>query len=182
MHVHSRAAECRPYDIPNIREGMHHMKKLFMFLLIGALIFLAACAPRQEPEPEAEAMPIGPICGAADLSALPTEEVRYRIGISLLPISEESQVNLRQEIVEAATNAPDGFGFTIRNAQDADDQLRMLELFYSEGYDGVIVSPVDRELIAPILEQMFHSGILIVLAENPIDTMEDLEAWMDRTS
>jgi len=157
------------------------MKKLLALLLIGILL-LTACAPSQALEPEAEEIPQGPICGAADLSALPAAEVQYRIGISLLPIAEESQMSLRQEIVEAATAAPDGFGFTIRNAQDAEDQLQMLEAFYNEGYDGVIVVPIDEALLASIVEQISHSGVPIALTDNPIDTMEDLKAWMGQCS
>jgi len=135
------------------------MKKLLLlaFLVVG-LLALGACS-----DDNGNGNPSNPsdVSGGGEV---------FRIGISLPPILNDFHAAMRNSIEEAVANAPDNFDFTIVSALSADDQFNQLEVFYNENFDGVIISPDDGTLIAPIAEAIYNSGTPTVIINRAIDT------------
>jgi ribose transport system substrate-binding protein len=76
---------------------------------------------------------------------------------------------LRHVIDAAIVNHPD-INWTVRNAQDAQDQIGMLTYFNNENYDAVIIMPMDGNLIVPIAEHIFFGGIPTVIVNRRINS------------
>jgi len=148
------------------------MKKILALLLALLLVAgLAACGggdnePDPTPAPAAET-PAEP----ADVEEDDDEEERvYRIGVSMPPILNDFHAVMYREIQDAIAAAPANFEFEVVGAVDANDQVNVLEVFYDMDLDGVVISPFDGNIIAPIAEQIYQSGVPTVIINRMIDT------------
>jgi len=158
-----------------ILEGNVMKKVKFLVFLLAALLILAACAPAAAPPPAEEAPPAAP-----DEPAEPAEEPEqepeaeeeqvFRIGVSMPPILNDFHAVMYREIQDAIAAAPANFEFEVVGSVDANEQVNVLEVFYDQGFDGVVISPFDGNLVAPIAEQIYQSGTPTVIINRMIDT------------
>jgi len=152
--------------------------KKFTALLVVALLVLSACGAASEPVSE----DIEPAAPVAQEPAEPGEEPaetaepegdrQFRIGVSLPPILNDFHATMVTEIENAIANAPDNFTFDVvggGTVADGAEQLGVLEMFYTQNYDGVIISPWDGNLIGPITEQILNSGTEVVVINRMIE-------------
>jgi len=163
------------------------MKKILAILLVVALmtVMIAACAAPDAPPPvdDAEEVTAPEPAAPAELDeADPVDEPAeqedagdetFRVAIQLLPIPNAFHAVMRDLIEEAAEAAPANFEFEIFGSTDENDQIRVLEVIYEEAmrgeWDGVIISPQNGTLVGPIAEQMYNSGIPVVIINRLTD-------------
>ena len=94
----------------------------------------------------------------------------FRIGVSLPPILNDFHAAMRVSIEEAIANAPPNFEFYVVSAMSESDQFDVLETFYLMNFDGVVISPLNGTLIAPIAEDIYFSGTPTVIINRAIDS------------
>ena len=147
------------------------MKKVkIIAILLAVLLVLAACAPAAAPaEPAAPAAP-EPAAPAAPAEVEDDGEQVFRIGVSMPPILNDFHAVMYREIRDAIAAAPANFEFEVVGAVDANDQVNVLEVFYDQNFDGVVISPFDGNIIAPIAAQIYQSGTPTVIINRMIDT------------
>ena len=127
-------------------------KVLLLMMVLGGMIALSACGD--------------PAVGAAPDDG----DGVIRIGVSLPLITNDFHAAMRNSIEEHIANAPDNFYFHVVAALNTDHQVNVLETFYDMGFDGVIISPDDGTLIAPISEQIYFSGTPTVIINRAIES------------
>jgi len=136
------------------------MKKriLAIFLVFALAITAFAGCRSDEPAPAA---------------TTDSGEQIFRIGISLPPILNDFHATMRREIENAVANAPDNFVFEIvggGTVADGAEQLNVLERFHQRNdLDGVIISAWDGNLVGPIAEEIYNSGIPTVVINRMIN-------------
>jgi len=57
----------------------------------------------------------------------------------------------------------------VKNAVDDADQLNMLQIFKEGGYDMICVLPGNGTLMTPICQEIYRSGIKIMIIDRPIE-------------
>jgi len=159
------------------------MKKILVILLVAAftLALVACAAPVADqgvadapgaaapPDPApAEPTPAEPT--PEEPAPAPADDTVFRIGVSLPPILNDFHAAMRRSIEDAIANAPANFEFTVTSALDEGDQVNVLEVFYDQNFDGVVISPLNGTLIAPIAEQIYFSGTPTVIINRAIDS------------
>lgn len=152
-------------------------KSIILSFVIVVMLALAACGGNQAPAsppaaaaPPAAATAAEPAAAATETAAEPAGDQVFRIGVSLPPILNDFHAGMRRSIEDTIANAPANFEFTVVSALDEGDQFNVLEVFYNENFDGVIISPLNGTLIAPIAEQIYFSGTPTVIINRAIDS------------
>ena len=149
------------------------MKKVLAILLaLSMALVLFACAP-DAPAPAADARaPAADAPAHAPEPEAPAEPVEqiFRVGVSLPPILNDYHANMREMILEEIDKAPPNFEFEVVGAADENDQVRVLEVFYEQNFDAVLISPFNGTLVAPIAEQIYNSGTVVVHVNRRMDT------------
>jgi ribose transport system substrate-binding protein len=90
-----------------------------------------------------------------------------RIAVALGPANNAWHIKLREVIDEAVLRYPE-FEWTVRNATDAQNQIQMLEVFRNEGFDGILIMPVDGNILTPMAESIYNAGIPTVILNRMI--------------
>jgi len=147
------------------------MKKTLLALILVLALVMVGCANGAAPTAEAPAAPAAPATPADPAAADATDQT-FRIAISLPPILNDFHSTMVTEIENAIANAPANFDFTIHGGgtvADGAEQLNALERIYEQGYDGVIISAWDGNLVGPIAEQIYNAGIPVVVVNRMID-------------
>jgi len=96
-----------------------------------------------------------------------TDDVNFRVAIALGSIGNTWHAQLRKAIDMAVTNYPN-IEWTIENAIDAQDQINMLTVFKDEGYDAIIIMPMDGNIIVPIAEEIYRAGTPTIILNRRI--------------
>ena len=89
-------------------------------------------------------------------------DTRPRVAVSLGPQNNAWHTRLRQVIDQAVANHPD-INWTVRNAQNANDQIEMLTVFRDQGFDAMLIMPTDGNLITPIASAIYQGGTPTVI-------------------
>jgi ribose transport system substrate-binding protein len=159
-------------------------RKLVAILLAGAMVIsslaLVGCGngaqePAPEPEPEVEAEVDTDDEPEAEPEAEPeveAEEQVFRVGVSLPPILNDFHATMVAEIENAIANAPPNFEFEVvggGTVADGAEQVNVLERFYEQDFDGVVISPWDGNLVGPIAERIYNSGTPVVVINRMIE-------------
>ena len=121
------------------------MKKVLALLLVIALMAAAgaACAAEEAPT--------------------------FRIGVSLPPILNDFHATMKVEIENVIANAPDNFTFDVVGSNSGEEQVDVLEMFYEQRYDGVVISPWDGNLVGPMAEQIYNTGTPVVIVNRMVN-------------
>jgi len=120
------------------------MKKTMLILIVAVFLFVMTS------------------CGSNS-----QENAKPRVAIALGAINNAWHAQLREVIDAAVANHPD-IEWTVKNAQDVQDQINMLTLFKNEGYDAIIIMPMDGNIIVPIAEEIFEAGIPTIILNRRI--------------
>jgi ribose transport system substrate-binding protein len=94
---------------------------------------------------------------------------RPRVAIALGSMGNAWHAQLRRVIDAAVAHHPD-VNWTVRNAQDAQDQINMLNVFRNENFDAMIIMPMDGNLVVPIAEAIFFDGTPTVILNRRINS------------
>ena len=141
---------------------------ILLVLVLGLSLF-AACTPAQTPPAQQPAQQ-QPAAQTPATPAVEEDEQIFRIGVSLPPILNDFHSSMREFILEAIENAPPNFEFTVVGAADEGDQVNVLEQFYGENFDGVVISAFNGTIVAPITEAIYKSGTPVIVINRAIDT------------
>ena len=145
------------------------MKKILSIVLsVFLAAALTACGGGSAPTPVAPATPSAPASSASAPADNPGEEQQFRVAFSLPPIRNDFHARMRVVIDEAITQQPANFEFVPINAIDENDQLNQLEIFRNEGFDLIAIMPSDAPLLAPIIEEIYNSGIPVIIINRAI--------------
>ena len=90
-----------------------------------------------------------------------------RVAIALGSIGNTWHAQLRKAIDMAVAYHPD-IEWTVKNARDAQDQINMLTIIKGEGYDAVVIMPIDGNIIVPIAEAIFETGTPTIILNRRI--------------
>ena len=95
------------------------------------------------------------------------DKTNLRVAVALGSINNTWHAQLRKTIDIAVTHHPD-IEWTISNASDAQDQINMLTIFKDEGYDAIVIMPIDGNIIVPIAEEIYNAGIPTIILNRRI--------------
>ncbi|MHA7964851.1 sugar ABC transporter substrate-binding protein [Paenibacillus sp. CAU 1782] len=131
------------------------MAKWVSVLAVSMVLFTAGCLAGPPAERKS----------AADTAASPPRnEAQLTFGI-LYPMAHPFYEMITQMTEEAAApldielivKAPDEFNI--------EQQIRMMEQMIKQGVDGIAVSPVDGDALAPVIDRAVHAGIPVICFE-----------------
>lgn len=157
------------------------MKKLLALLLsvvmVLALVACAAPAAPAEPAAEPAAATAAPAVEATPEPAAPAETAApaepgkvFKVAVSLPPANNAWQAKLLEYVNAEAAKDTDQFEFTVKNANDDNDQLATLETFKDQGFDMILILPGNGTLLTPICESIFDAGIPTMIIDRGIDS------------
>jgi len=92
---------------------------------------------------------------------------KLRVAIALGSIENTWHAQLRKAIDIAVAYHPN-IEWTVRNARDAQDQINMLAVLKDEGYDAIVIMPIDGNIIVPIAEAIFDDGTPTIILNRRI--------------
>jgi len=98
-------------------------------------------------------------------------DTRPRVAVALGPTGNAWHARLRQVIDAAVAHHPD-INWTVRNAQDAQDQLNMLTVFRNENFDAMLIMPTDGNVLAPICSAIYRDGTPTVILNRAIASQD----------
>lgn len=135
------------------------MRKISLILAAAMLIAMmalsiSACAP---------AAPAAP----APAPAVSAAAAQQKVAVSLPPADNVWQAKMLTAVEEAVKKYPE-FEWTIKSAVDDADQLNQLTSMKDGGYDLIIALPNDGDLMTPICEQIYDSGIKTIILDRDI--------------
>lgn len=96
------------------------------------------------------------------------KEDGYKLGISVLTMSGQFFIDM----VDSAQAAVDEIGgeLIVNDADNSSEtQVAALENFISAGVDGIIVTAVDTEAVAPIVKEAKDAGIAVICHTSKVD-------------
>ena len=157
------------------------MKKLLAILLVAVLALgaLAACTPDAPPTPAAEPVTVDEAPAPEPTPEPEVEEVEevadavpFRVALSLPPILNDFHATMVREFEGAIEYYAGRMDITIYPGGDTPDgaaQVNALEQIVLGNYDGVIISAWDGNMVGPIAEELYNSGIPVVVVNRMID-------------
>lgn len=96
------------------------------------------------------------------------KEDGYKIGISVLTMSGQFFIDM----VDSAQAAVDELGgeLIVNDADNSSEtQVAALENFISAGVDGIIVTAVDTEAVAPVIKEAKEAGIAVICHTSKVE-------------
>ena len=90
-----------------------------------------------------------------------------RVGVVLGAMTNKFHTEMRQVVDAAVAYHPD-ISWTIRNPQNATDQINMLTTFRNDRYDVMVIMPIDGNLVVPMVEAIMGDGTPVVLINRRI--------------
>jgi ribose transport system substrate-binding protein len=93
---------------------------------------------------------------------------KFRIAVSLPPANNAWQAKMLDTVLAEVAKDKDKFDIVVKNAVDDADQLNMLQTFKEGGYDMICVLPGNGTLMTPICNEIYQSGIKIMIIDRPI--------------
>ncbi|MGI6085973.1 MAG: sugar ABC transporter substrate-binding protein [Acetivibrionales bacterium] len=146
------------------------MKKVLIGLLAMVLVFaFAACDTQEKP---AEQSPVATEA-APSQAAAPAE---IRIGC----IPADSDIEFFQKLAKGMEDAGKDLGITVDiqyTGRSVEEELRLTELFISQGYDGIVLESVDSAAMLGCVQKAKAAGLAFVAA----DTVPDDTTMCDST-
>lgn len=98
-----------------------------------------------------------------------SEERKYRIGVSQCS-QDEWRDKVNQEILREAM-AHDNVEVEIRSANDnSAEQIADIRYFAEHDFDLIIVAPNETEMLTPVIEKVYDSGIPVIIFDRCIDS------------
>ena len=94
----------------------------------------------------------------------------FRVAVSFPPANNSWQAKMLDSALDEAAKDTDEFHFVIKNAVDDADQLNILTTFKDGDYDMIICLPGNGTLMTPICEEIYDSGIQLMIVDRPIDS------------
>jgi ribose transport system substrate-binding protein len=94
---------------------------------------------------------------------------KFRIAVSLPPANNAWQAKMLDSVLAEIAKDTDKFDIVVKNAVDDADQLNMLQTFKEGGYDMICVLPGNGTLMTPICQDIYKSGIKIMIIDRPIE-------------
>ncbi len=156
-------AERRP-GLPHvqsvIRRAAHRRTKRFRFavLLLAIALLPAAVGCAKEPAGSAPPSASAPPSGDPDASA-------FTFGI-IYPIAHPFYETVTERAELAAAAAGGSLVVKAPDEANVEQQIRMLENMIRLRVDGIAISPVDSEALAPYIDQAAEAGIPVVCFES----------------
>jgi ribose transport system substrate-binding protein len=94
---------------------------------------------------------------------------KFRIAVSLPPANNAWQAKMLDTVIAEIAKDTDKFDIIVKNAVDDADQLNMLQTFKEGRYDMICVLPNNGTLMTPICQDIYSSGIKIMIIDRPIE-------------
>ncbi len=145
------------------------MKKIVSLLicLIFAVVLFAGCtspAPAEQNEGAAAAS----ASEDAGQTAAKEEDGKKKIGISVLTMAGQFFIDMVASAQEYAD--ANGIELLVNDANNSSEtQVAALENFISAGVDGIIVTAVDTEALAPVIAEAKQEGIAVVCHTSKVE-------------
>lgn len=114
------------------------------------------------------------ICMKADYS-LNQKKNSYLIGASYMTMNNEFYEIVNEEI--SARAEAEGDRFILRDpALNADRQIEQIEELLEEGIDILVVAPVDKKSLTPVLKRAKEQGVKIIAADTNVQDDEYVDS------
>ena len=114
------------------------------------------------------------ICMKADYS-LKQKKNSYLIGASYMTMNNEFYEIVNEEI--SARAEAEGDRFILRDpALNADRQIEQIEELLEEGIDILVVAPVDKKSLTPVLKRAKEQGVKIIAADTNVQDDEYVDS------
>jgi ABC-type sugar transport system substrate-binding protein len=149
------------------------MKHKSIYLLIAlvaiASMMVSACVATPAPAPPEEAAP----AEEPAEEAAPTEE-ELTIALSIPGLQFPFFVFMEQQVKDEAAKIG-GIEIVTLDAQDrVDKQTADIEAAIAKGYDGILISPMTADAMAPAVQQAVDAGIPVVTIDRTVYDVDTL--------
>lgn len=125
-------------------------------LLVAVLLAIAVAAGCREPAASGENLP-----ATAEADAMS----RWTFGI-IYPMADRYYETVTERASRAAEEA--GVRLIIKAPDEAnlEQQIRMMETLIQQGADGIAISPIHSEALAPVIDKAVEAGIPVICFES----------------
>lgn len=152
------------------------MKKVIALMLALSLIacLFAGCGSAQpEPVSTSEA-PQTNTEGSADSEATEGEQKTYKVGFSNVWVGNTYGIQCVNELETFLKNNEKVSEYYIYNADnDVNKQISDIEDLIAKGVDMLILQPISAESVAPVVEEAYEKGIVVVDCTSPLADATD---------
>jgi len=139
---------------------------IIAILLVGAM--LAACASPATPEPAPEQAPETPTEEAPVTEEPPPVDEPDSENIRIGVIPADSGIQFFQLLASGMEQAGVDLGVEVHvqfSGRQVEEELRLVEHFIAQGYDGIVLQTVDSEAITGAMQRAQEAGVTFVAVD-----------------
>ena len=148
----------------------HKYLLLAISLMVVVTVFMSACVAPAAPAPVEEAAPTEE---AAPEEAAPADET-LTIAFSSPGLQFPFFVFMEQQIKDEAAKIGNIEIVTLDAQNRVDKQTADVEAAIAKGYDGILISPMTAEAMAPAVQQAVDAGIPVVTIDRTVFGVDTL--------
>ena len=136
------------------------MKRILVILLCVALVLgCVACSSQTPGTPEPQAADPKE-SAAAEVPAAPAGDGDYKVGIVVAEYNEWN--HLYYAMIEEKCKEYGWTSEVFDAAQDANQQINLVNSCVSQGFDAITIQPVDNAALAPSLIKAVDAGMVVI--------------------
>jgi ABC-type sugar transport system substrate-binding protein len=141
---------------------MKHKYILGLISLMAILAMVVACVPAAPPQPAA------PPAEEKPVEAQPAAEKKLTIALSLPQMAFPFFVFMEKQVKDEAAKVGNIEIVTLDGQNQVTKQTADMEAVIAKKYDGVLISPITAEGMAPAVQQVVDAGIPVVTIDRTV--------------